>query len=284
MVSRRSPATILLTLLATACGGTPATPTRPAPVSNPPVRTSGNVALTRAWQSQVILDRRDSLVLTLPNGTKQVQRLGRLALFALTMEGNTFTARLDSLVLAPAAPDVARTALGTSWTGRIGAYGRLENLTASKGGILVEELTTAVAALLPSLPRSGARVGETWSDSAKRTIRVEIFRTEERRTSRWRINPTVEREGLLVVPVQIRETFEQVGKGTSSGREMTMTAEGSRSGVYYLTADGRVEQIVTVDSIAKLITIPSAKQSIPTMQYSRTVARFRPLATRPKSD
>ncbi len=275
--------TLAMILLA-ACGGSPAATTRPTPVATPPVRTTGGVALTRAWQSQVLLDRRDSLVLTLPNGTKQVQRIGRLALFDLTIDGNALSARLDSLVLVPAEPAVARAALGTIWNGRIGAYGRMENLTASRGGILVEELTTAVAALLPSLPRGGAKAGENWADSGKRTIRVEIFRTEESRTSRWRVNPTAERDGLLLVPVQVRETFEQIGRGTSAGREMTMTAQGSRSGVYYMTADGRVEQIITVDSIAKLITIPTAKQSIPTMQYSRTIVRFRPLATKPKDD
>jgi hypothetical protein len=82
----------------------------------------------------------------------------------------------------------------------------------------------------------------------------------------------------------LREEFEQIGRGTSSGREMTMTAQGSRTGAYFLTPDGRVERAAMVDSIAKLITIPSTKQSIPTMQYTRTQISYTPLVTRDRDD
>ncbi|HQW67671.1 MAG TPA: hypothetical protein PLJ23_11575, partial [Gemmatimonadales bacterium] len=60
----------------------------------------------------MLLEQRDSLVLTLPNGSKQVQRLGRQARFTLTVANGNFTVRLDSLRLAPASEEVSREAVG----------------------------------------------------------------------------------------------------------------------------------------------------------------------------
>ena len=268
---------------AAACSKSTPPVTRPAPRDATPARPAAT-RLTTQWQSRVLLEQRDSLVLTLPNGSKQVQRLGRQARFSLTVANGNFTVRLDSLRLAPASDEVSREAVGATWTGKLGAFGRLEALSASKGGILVEELTTVVAALLPTLPRGGASAGEVWADTTKRTIRVEIFRAEDRRIARWRANTATEIQGLRLVPVQLREEFEQIGRGVSSGREMNMTAQGSRTGTYFMTLDGRVERAVLVDSITKLITIPSSRQSIPTMQFSRTQINYTPLVTRNRDD
>lgn len=268
---------------AAACSKSTPPVTRPAPRDATPARPAAT-RLTTQWQSRVLLEQRDSLVLTLPNGSKQVQRLGRQARFSLTVANGNFTVRLDSLRLAPASDEVSREAVGATWTGKLGAFGRLEAMSASKGGILVEELTTVVAALLPTLPRGGASAGEVWADTTKRTIRVEIFRADDRRIARWRANTATEIQGLRLVPVQLREEFEQIGRGVSSGREMNMTAQGSRTGTYFMTLDGRVERAVLVDSITKLITIPSSRQSIPTMQFSRTQINYTPLVTRNRDD
>ena len=276
---------LLLTGLlgAVACSNSPAPVTRPSTSAAVPMR-AGVTRLTTQWQSRVLLEQRDSLVLTLPNGTKQMQRLGRQARFTLTVANGNFTVRLDSLQLAPASEEVSREAVGTTWTGKLGAFGRLESLTTSKEGILVEELTTVVAALLPTLPRGGAMTGEVWADTTKRTSRVGIFRADDRRIARWRANPSTDIQGLRLVPIQLREEFEQIGRGVSSGREMNMTAQGSRTGAYFMTLDGRVERVTLVDSITKLITIPSTKQSIPTMQYSRTQISYFPVVTRNRND
>lgn len=268
---------------AAACSKSTPPATRPAPRDATPARPAAT-RLTTQWQSRVLLEQRDSLVLTLPNGSKQVQRLGRQARFSLTVANGNFTVRLDSLRLAPASEEVSREAVGATWTGKLGAFGRLEAMSASKGGMLVEELTTVVAALLPTLPRGGASAGEVWADTTRRTIRVEIFRAEDRRIARWRANTVTEIQGLRLVPVQLREEFEQIGRGVSSGREMNMTAQGSRTGTYFMTLDGRVERAVLVDSITKLITIPSSRQSIPTMQFSRTQINYTPLVTRNRDD
>lgn len=274
---------MIAALLALAgCGKSPTPVTKPTPNINvaSATPTAGAITLSSLWQSRVRVERRDSLVLTLPSGGKQLQRLGRTLVVTLTVEGKTVRATLDSFQLAPAAPEAAREAIGTVWTGTLGAYGRLENLTASRGGILVEELTQSIAMLLPKLPRGGARPGDQWADTSAATIRVEIFRTDDRRTGQWRVGQATDREGIRVIPVQGREAFEQIGRGNSAGRNMTMTAQGSRSAIYYMTMDGRVEVASVSDSAAKLITIAGSQQSIPTMQFSRTLIRYRPVPTR----
>lgn len=280
----RNQLTLLALLGGAGCASAPPPPVvRPIPST---ARSPGAnaTALTTQWQSMVILDRRDSLVLTLPDGSKQLQRLGRLAYFTLTLNGTAFSVRLDTLQVAPASPEASREAVGTSWSGWLGAFGRIENLSISRGGILVEELTTTVVNLLPRLPRAGARGGDRWTDTTKQTIRVQIFKTDDQRTARWQVGPATDRDGLRVVPVHVREEFEQVGRGSTAGRKMAMTAQGSRSATYYVTADGRLDNAVVIDSAAMLITIPGSQQSIPTMQYGRTVIRYRPLATRAPND
>ncbi len=278
--------TIAALLALAGCGTSPTPATRPTPSVNVASTTSttGAVKLSTLWQSRILLERRDSLILTLPNGSKQLQRLGRNALFTLAINGKNLTVTLDSLQLIPASPEASKEATGTTWTGSLGAYGKLENVTASRGGILVEELTQTVATLIPRLPRGGARPGDRWADTSKKSIRVEIFRTDDQRTAQWLVAPAMDREGIRVVPVQVREAFEQVGRGASQGRNMAMTAQGSRSAQYYMTLDGRVEVAMVIDSAAKLITIPGSQQSIPTMQYSRTLIRYRPVAIKPPSE
>jgi hypothetical protein len=271
--------TIAALLALAGCGKSPTPLTRPTPNVNVAATepTAGAIVLSTLWQSRVRLERRDSLVLTLPNGSKQLQRLGRNAVFTMTIDGKELRVTLDSLQLIPASPEAAKEAVGAVWTGSLGAYGRLENFQPSRGGLLVEELTQTVANLLPRLPRGGARPGDRWADTSKKTIRVEVFRTEDQRTGQWRVAPATDRDGIRVIPIQVHEAFEQIGRGASAGRNMTMTAQGSRSAQYYMTLDGRVEAASMVDSAAKLITIPGSQQSIPTMQYSRTTVRYRPL-------
>lgn len=278
---------MIAALLALAgCGKSPTPVTRPTPNVNVAATTptAGAIALSTLWQSRVVFERRDSLILTLPDGSKQLQRLGRNAYFTLAIDGKNLRVTLDSLQLVPAAPEASREAVGTVWTGWLGAFGKLENISASRGGILVEELTQTAANLLPRLPRGGARPGDRWADTSAKTIRVDVFRTDDRRTGVWRVGPAADREGVRLIPVQVREAFEQVGRGSAAGRNMTMTAQGSRSAQYYMTLDGRVEVATVTDSAAKLITIPGSQQSIPTMQYSRTLIRYRPLATKSPND
>jgi hypothetical protein len=72
-------------------------------------------------------------------------------------------------------------------------------------------------------------------------VQVDVFRATETRTRSWTAEETIDLNGVQVHPIRVREEFEQLGRGSQAGREMTMTAQGSRSGNYYVTLDGRVD-------------------------------------------
>lgn len=269
---------VLLTGIVACSGGDPepATAPRPTPTA-PPASPTAMTTLRTDWEAVVTLQRLDSLVLTLADGRRQVQRLGRTARFTLRIgRDNSFSVRLDTLALQPASPDAARDATGAVYSGKLGAYGRIEGFAVSKNAPLALEMGNAVRAMLPRIPRAGIRPGSTWSDTTTGTIRVDIFRTDDRRITRWSAGERTTREGLNVLPVRMREEFEQLGRGMQSGRELTMTAQGSGIAVYYLTPDGRIDGASFSDSASKLITIPVTRQSIPTIHFTRTVLRFLP--------
>ena len=268
----RLAATLLPLLTFAACSNSP--PPRPTPVPRPGGPAGRALVLLRNdWRALVIMQRLDSLVLTLPDGSRQLQRVVRSARFTVEIaENNSFTATLDSLAIQPAA--AAAEVLGTRWTGKVSGAGRIEGLRISRGSPLGDDLTATVRSFLPLVPFSGMPVGRSWKDTTSGSVQVEVFRASEQRTRTWTAQERTERNGLPVYPVRVKEEFEQFGKGSQSGREMTMTAQGSRTGNYYMTVDGRVDAVVLQDSIAQFITIPATKQTIPTMRYSRTTLRF----------
>ena len=102
---------VLLVTMAACAGAAPrtaATPTNPDAIS-----------LRENWRSTVIVERDDSIVLTLPSGGHQLQRFHRVAGFTLAVGGNgTVSIRLDSLKTQPAgaanAASLAGATLG-SW-------------------------------------------------------------------------------------------------------------------------------------------------------------------------
>lgn len=259
--------------LLAACAGSTAPEPAPAPSVNRPA-TNAAVAIRRDWASVVTLERDDSLVITLPGGGIQVQRQGQSARFLLTLTPGAIRVRLDNLTLRPTLGDAANEVIGTIWTGRVNSNGRVDGLQASRGTPLAEEIGNAVRTMLPRLVSGMVRPNQSWSDSSSGPIRVDIFRATEQRSSRWSSAERTTRDGITVIPVRLREDFEQLGRGSQSGRQMTMTAQGRRTGTYYLTLDGRVDGAILQDSVAKLITIPESRQSIPTMQHSRTVLRY----------
>src|SRR5262245_30493040 len=99
----RTPQSILLfaAVNALACSATP----DPAPVPKRPEPKIPFVVLRDDWRATVLLERTDSVVLTLPTGAQQLQRYERRARFALTIApGGIVAIRLDSLVTRPTNP------------------------------------------------------------------------------------------------------------------------------------------------------------------------------------
>ena len=231
--------------------------------------------LRNDWRATATMQRLDSLVLTLPDGSQQIQRAGRLARFTIEVgANNAFTATLDTVALQPPADAAVAEAVGIRWTGKLTGAGQLEGLRISRSSGLGDDLTSMVRSLIPPVPFGGVPVGQSWKDTSSGAVKVGVFQVNERRVRSWAAGERTERNGLGVYPVRVREEFEQLGRGTQAGREMTLTAQGSRTGNYYVTIDGRVDGAALLDSVAQFITIPATRQTIPTMRYSRTTLRF----------
>lgn len=275
-------ATTLISLIGVvACHKSPPPATAPEP-RNTPTPTRGIALLRNDWRAAVTLQRVDSLVLTLPDGNHQVQRLERTAHFLVEIgRDNSFTATLDSLTTRPASVSAVAAAVGTEWSGKLSSAGRIEGLRISRSSPLGDDLTAAVRALIPPVPLRGVAVGVTWRDTTSGQVQVEVFRATETRTRSWTAGEIIDLNGVQVHPIRVREEFEQLGRGEQAGRTMTMTAQGSRSGNYYVTLDGRVDGAALRDSVAQFITVPAAKVTVPTMRYSRTSLRF---ATSPRDN
>lgn len=216
------------------------------------------------------LERNDSIILSLPNGGRQVQRLSRRARFAVSVnDRGEVRVRLDSLVFRPSAGGGEREAVGATWTGRLNAKG-LDDVRSDRRSSVVAELTQAVRDLFPALPRSGVSTGDRWTDTTKGRRQVEIFEASDERVVTWSVGRRNTRSGILVLPVTASENYTQLGQGEQAGREMRMSSEGRRTSTYYIEMSGRTDAIVQVDSASRLITIPSTRQAVPTTQVVRT--------------
>ena len=239
-------------------------------------RVGGGIALRQGWHALVLVQRNDSIVLTLPSGDKQVQRFDRRAGFTLSIDGDgQVSLRLDSLGFRPKPAKPSDVPVGTTWTGRAGDI-RVNAMRASSGGDPAAELTAMVRNLLPRLPAGGVRARMTWVDSATGDVRVDVFKASEHRMASWSTGTMSDRSGVQILPVLLKEDFEQLGDGSQGGHRLTMTSQGRRIGTYYLTSEGKLSGAQLDDSVAMLISIPDSRQVVPTIRYARTLVRYIP--------
>jgi hypothetical protein len=248
--------------------------TEPAPSPTPDTPTApGAIALATGWSGRYAMTRTDSIAITLPTGAVQRQVLGQEARFTVWVGRDAkVTIRLDSLRVRPASATGMQDLVGATWTGTLTRDG-VRSLRASRSEAFLGNLGEAIRSLFPSTPSGGFRAESRWADTTEAERPVEAFLATDRRISRWVAGTRTTREGLEVLPLTLRESFEQIGKGEQGNREMTMTAQGVRSSSYYLSSGGRVDQVVHRDSIGKFITIPAGRQTIPTTQIVRIELR-----------
>lgn len=267
---------LLFAIAATACAGKAAPTITPRPVARIPAHPE-TLLLPQVWRSRVQFDRTDSIILTLPAGATQVQRLTRHALFTLTVGPRSeVTLRLDSLAMTPAPEPASLPLVGAVWTGRMLGT-RVDWQTTAGSGYMIEDLGVDVAGFFPRLPPGGVAAGARWSDTSTIKGRVDIFETTQRLTTRWVAEADTAISGATMLPLRAVGALEQSGKGSEAGIGMTMTGQGSRSCIYYLSRDGRVGLAIRRDSVSVLISIPSSHQLVPTLRLIRSRVVFTPL-------
>lgn len=278
MSQTRSTAVLAFLLAACSGGGTAPPTSQPIPARPPvPVARNARLALSTGYRASAVMERTDSIVLTLPDGSRQVQREARHARFSIDVrQDGSVRVRLDSLTLRPGGPrseQAERAAIGTVWQGRLTEAG-LEGVKASKSGDLVGDIGTSVADFFPALPVGGVIEGARWADTSETTLQVEVFETQDHRIRRWEAVRRSPRQGVLSQPIRRTETYEQLGEGDQAGREMRMSAQGSSNTTYYLLLTGKVDAIIQTDSASRLITIPATRQAVPTIHVVRRTVMF----------
>ncbi len=232
------------------------------------------VALASDWAARATLERRDSIIITLPNGRRQVQRLEQRASLRLEVgDRGRVRITLDSLAFTPSAGSGEDAARGTTWTADLDRGG-LGRLRASRRSPVIDELTGTLQGIFPLMPQGGVRPGMIWADTSYADRRVQAFVAKDRRVGEWAAGTRTMRNGIEVQPVTALQQFEQIGDAQTGGQQMKMTAQGRRTSTYYLTIGGRIEMVTHQDSVAMLITIPARRETIPTMQQIRTTIRF----------
>ncbi|MGH7593749.1 MAG: hypothetical protein ACRELE_07860 [Gemmatimonadales bacterium] len=267
-----TPTRLLAALLVAGC----ANPAPPAGMTPTPRgrRPADDISLRPGWRATVLVQREDSIILTLPSGDRQLQRFDRRAGFTLAIGGDgKVSLRLDSLTVHPGDTGESQAPLGATWSEHASDVA-VNAMRVTSGGDLAAALTAVVRNLLPRLPANGVHSLMTWADSASGNVRVDIFVASERRTASWSSGAVSGRGGSQVLPVRVCENFEQLGDGSQDGRKLSMTSQGRRSGTYYLTLDGRISSAQLEDSVAMLISIPATRQVVPTTQYARTTVLF----------
>jgi len=251
----------------------------PAPPVTSPAQPLGGptISLRDDWSATVLVERDDSIILTLPSGDRQLQQFHRSAVFTLVIaRDGTVSLRLDSLKVLPRDDSAGAVPLLAAWTGRADDP-RVNALRVSAGGELADELTAIVRNLLPRFPVAGAHAQTTWTDSADGTVRVDIFTANERRTATWTVGTASRDATGTSLPVRVREDYEQIGSGSQGRGRITMTSQGSRSGIYYSTVDGRLMSARLTDSATMLISLPDTRQVVPTVRFGRSSVRFIPI-------
>lgn len=259
--------TLLGALLAAGCAhGRPNDEPTTLPAANA-------IRLADGWQATVLVQRDDSIILTLPSGDQQLQRFDRQAGLTLIVDASgRMSLRLDSMTLRPSRGN-APIPLGATWSSRAGDAG-ISAMRVTGGGDPAAELTAVVRNLLPRLPPEGVHARMAWTDSSTGEVRVDIFRASEHRTAKWSTGTLSDRSGTSILPVLVREDFEQLGDGMQGGRKLTMTSQGRRTGTYYVRSDGRMSAAELTDSVAMMISVPDLRQVVPTIRYARTSVRF----------
>lgn len=240
-------------------GGTPESPTPPAP---------GAVVYRPASPTSFAFARRDSLTLQLPGGATQVQEFRRTAYLGITVRGAAppyeVAIHLDSLRQEGGSvpPDSLFRAEGTRWTGALSATGEMTDLRADRSSTIGDQVGATLPVLFPALPVGGLEPGSAWTDTTRRSLKADAFDATETAVTNYRASAADGR----AITIESRTTFERTGTGGQAAQPMEMTAGGSRRGVYRFGRSGGVLTAEGADSAEIKITIPAVGQTVPVSQ------------------
>ncbi len=219
----------------------------------------------------MVLVQEDSILVTAGTGERQLERRRHRAVIRVSLSrGSTLRIVLDSLVLIPATTPVPAGLIGTVWTARLGSEGETTDLTPNRRTGMTDDLSAVFRLLLPPIPPRGLSAGMRWSAPLARQANVHVFGVTESGESAWEVGAAMRDGPLNLLPIALRESYEQIGNGTQAGRTMTMTAQGVRRAAWQVRLDGLVDRAEIRDSSVNLITIQGTRQAVPAVEIRNT--------------
>jgi hypothetical protein len=230
--------------------------------------------LYRPGTAAYSLQRRDSLVLELPDAPPQAQIFERTAYVRVALAEDAgrlrATITLDSIRAATPGlvpPDSLRVADGTVWTGDVTTKG-LSELSANRVTGVGDQLVGALHALFPALLPGGAREGAKWQDTSTVSVRLSAFSMTEKAITTYQAVGQETRDGHRALRLESTATLESSGSGQQFGQAIEINASGTRRGMHLLGTDGVLVAAEGSDSTDMTLSVPAVGQSVPAKQHS----------------
>ena len=220
-------------------------------------------------------------------GMRQPLDFGLRAFFAVTITGPAdsvgypTTITIDSITPdsgtnAPMGINLAA-AKALSFMGRLTPRGEFRNQSASDS-VAAQSLSPVVGSFknfFPRLPPGGALLGAAWTDTSTDNDRaagsVTVTSINRAHAATWE-----DRNGGRALRLEVASDFSIKGSGQQAGQPFEVTGTGVRSGIDFVTADGRYTGGESHDSSSMTITLPIQAMTIPRTQVSRTTVTVLP--------
>jgi len=220
-------------------------------------------------------------------GMRQPLDFGLRAFFAVTITGPAdtigypTTITIDSITpdsgtSAPMGINLAA-AKALSFMGHLTPRGEFRNQSASDS-VAAQSLSPVVGSFknfFPRLPPGGALLGAAWTDTSTENDRaagsVTVTSVNRAHAAAWE-----DRNGTRALRVEVASDFTIKGSGQQAGQPFEVAGNGVRSGVDFVTADGRYAGGESHDSTSMTITLPIQAMTIPRTQVSKTTVTVLP--------
>jgi len=220
-------------------------------------------------------------------GMRQPLDFGLRAFFGVTITGPAdslgypTTITIDSIV-----PDSGTTppmginlaaAKALSFMGRLTPKGEFRSKSVSDS-VAAQALSPIVGSFknfFPRIPPGGLALGATWTDTTTENDRaagsVTVTSVNRARAAAWE-----DHKGTRVLRVEVASDFTIKGGGQQAGQPFEVAGSGVRSGLDFVSADGRYVGGESRDSTSMTITLPIQAMTIPRTQVSKTTVTVLP--------
>ncbi len=234
-----------------------------------------------AGVARYLLERRDSITVTMPSGESQLQMSASSAFATLTWaatdSGASISAEVDSLLPDPTLPvpfEQIDSAQAARWTFFLTPNGRITDLTGGPASLRGDQIRDQLVLLFPPLPEGGARPAAAWADSARFPTRVSAFEATEQASVQVQAGAVAGPRGSLNLSVLRNRTAD--GEGTQFGQTIAVRAAGSDTLDVVLGLDGSVQRAAGTRVVSLVVDLPAIGQAVPVYQVSFLKATLLP--------